>query len=127
MRPCHGILFVNGMHARLTVWFALALVLARVQCAGFCAFEQRHSAGAPPCHGNPSDSGREVPAPCPHCFVALQAAPPAALLTATTLACGSVNAPSPAKLPYVSGERARNLAAASPPGLVSLSSVILRV
>src|ERR1039457_4842965 len=126
MRLCHGILFVNGMHAKLMVWFAFGLVLARVQCAGFC--EERNCTGAPPCHRHHCDSRNERPAPCSHCVVARQAPPsPAAHLAAPTLSFDGIEVVGPAMLPLLSRERARNLPAPSPPGLISLSSVLLRI
>lgn len=120
----HGILLVNGMHAKLIVWFALALVLARVQCVGVCA--ERSSTGDPPCHRH-SDSRNERPAPCSHCIVARPSPSPALQLAAPALSSGSVDVPWWTIFSCISRERMRNLPASSPPGLISLSSVLLRL
>lgn len=121
----HDILIVNGMHVRTAltplVWLALALVLVRLPCAGFCHELKR--TGASHCHH--SDGRSETPAPGCHCGAVHQVSPPqTAHFTAPDFSFQSFSPASPAT---ISREGTPNLPALSPPPLIGLSSILLRI
>jgi hypothetical protein len=119
--------------ARLIVFTAVALLIAETQCALACAAnpcgtDSVSSESVPPCHLHHDHSHDRVPDSCPHQTILAPAISSQALhveipLSPVMALSPAVQAAPPAD--SLSLELA--LSASSPPGLSSLSSVVLRI
>ncbi|MGO4883960.1 MAG: hypothetical protein ACLP59_24520 [Bryobacteraceae bacterium] len=107
------------------IWFALALALCRVPCVGLCA--DADSTNAPPCHSQPSQPAEHDSPACSHCMVANVAPSQTADAGPPPLPSVGALVASPIFRAITARTRAVELAAPSPPGLLLLSSTILRI
>jgi hypothetical protein len=121
------------LRCRLVVVLGLMLLLGRSACMALCTLEtcdvsESASGTIPPCHHHHDNSTKHIPAPCSHQLVVASIvsseAAPAYLPTVAFATLPVHSSVSFSSLFLGSGFLAQNV---SPPGLDSLSYVVLRI